>query len=206
MLCKCLRKLERETGFEPATLALARQKYGRAHAQKEQLLPRNFHGAFRGSDKNHNLLKNGESAGIRTQDPRLKKALLEFQNTLNFSSFSRFRKIYGSQFRQQHIHNLHEPVVETAEKRHRRRRAAAPYGRERFLSQRRRNPSLRSSRLHPDCPPHTPTRPPLVRSRLLASLRNLLHACQACPRELAPPFLQLLKHPFFTAQKLLLDS
>ena len=53
---------------------LNRRPHPGKEAFREKLLPRNFHGDFRGSSRTHNLLKSGEPAGTRTQDPRLKRA------------------------------------------------------------------------------------------------------------------------------------
>jgi hypothetical protein len=53
------------------------------------------------------LIYRGKSAGIRTQDPRLKRAIQASQNIKRINSLSRFRKIYGSPFQQRHFKHLH---------------------------------------------------------------------------------------------------
>ena len=50
----------------------------------------------------------GESAGIRTQDPRLKRAVQWPKHTLQINSLQIFRKINGSQFRQRNFKHLYD--------------------------------------------------------------------------------------------------
>ena len=50
---------------------------------------------------------NGESAGIRTQDPRLKRAVQLRIYALQINTLQSFFKIIGSQFRQRDFNNLY---------------------------------------------------------------------------------------------------
>ena len=71
------------------------------------LCPMTVQWRFIGQTENRKSLNNGESAGIRTQDPRLKMAVPWPKHTLQINSLQRFCKITGSQFRQRDFNNLY---------------------------------------------------------------------------------------------------
>jgi len=62
---------------------------------------------FIGQPRIRKCLKNGESAGIRTQDPRLKRAVPLPIYALQINILKSYCKIIGSQFRQRDFNNFY---------------------------------------------------------------------------------------------------